>query len=163
MKTITFETAFNRTIGIEKGYSNDPNDPGGETNWGISKRAYPQLDIRNLTREDAKAIYLRDYWDKVRGIPDSVKFQMFDFAVNSGIGNAIRCLQSACNVVPDGIWGTISEGVALTVPESDLLMLVIAERLAFMAKTTAWKNGMASGLANRIVQDLRYAAQDNEV
>ena len=47
---------------VEGEYSNDPNDPGGETKWGISKRAYPDLDIRNLTKADALAIYFRDYW-----------------------------------------------------------------------------------------------------
>ncbi|WP_425526518.1 glycosyl hydrolase 108 family protein [Xanthomonas oryzae] len=46
----------------EGGYVNDPRDPGGETQWGISKRAYPELNIRALTRDQAIEIYRRDYW-----------------------------------------------------------------------------------------------------
>lgn len=164
MIRITFEIAVNRTLGHEGNYVNDPNDPGGETNWGISKRSYPQLDIRNLTREDAVAIYLRDFWEPLdKTVPASVKFQLFDFAVNSGIGNAIRALQRACNVVPDGHWGPISSAAAGYISESDLLMLCLAERLDFMRKTQAWKNGLHSGLAGRVANNLRFAAQDNEV
>jgi lysozyme family protein len=162
-KKIDFYTSVERALGHEGQYSNDPDDPGGETNWGISKRSYPSLDIRNLTREDAIAIYKRDYWETVEGVPDSVKFQLFDFAINSGIGNTIRALQRACDVVPDGKWGIFSKAAAETISESDLLMLVLAERLDFMRKTQAWKNGLASGLAGRVAQNLRFAAQDNEV
>ena len=89
---MNFDTAFDRLMGNEGGYSNELNDPGGETKWGISKRSYPDLDIKNLTREQAKAIYLRDFW--IRGamdqLPPAVAFQVFDFAVNSGIETAIR-------------------------------------------------------------------------
>ena len=57
-----FDRAFRFLIGEEGGYVNDPADPGGETKFGISKRAYPQLDIKSLTLDQAKAIYRRDYW-----------------------------------------------------------------------------------------------------
>lgn len=164
-KQITFDIAFDRLIGHEGGYVNDPADPGGETKWGISKRSYPQLDISSLTREDAKVIYRRDFWEPLKdsAVPSSVMFQLFDFAVNSGIGNAIRALQRACNVADDGHWGPISKAAVGYISESDLLMLSLAERLDFMRKTKAWKNGLHGGLAARVANNLRYAAQDNEV
>ena len=162
MKIINFDVAFDRLISHEGGYVDDPDDPGGETNWGISKRSYPQLDIRNLTREDAKVIYKRDFWLKIRGLPESVIFQLFDFAVNSGIGNAIRSVQRAINVADDGHWGPHSQSVAATLSESDLLMRLIAERLRFMVKLKNWKNH-GGGWANRMAQNLYYAAEDNEV
>lgn len=85
-----FDAAFSIVIGEEGGYVNDPHDPGGETKFGISKRAYPNLDIKNLTLEDAKAIYKRDYWD-VMGC-DALSWEMaliaFDAAVNQGVGAA---------------------------------------------------------------------------
>ena len=75
--------------------SSDPRDPGGETNWGISKRSYPQLDIKALTRDDARAIYRRDFWAAVGNAHPAISFQVFDFSVNSGIGTALRKLQQA--------------------------------------------------------------------
>jgi lysozyme family protein len=59
---MTFDEAFDVLIGHEGGYVNHPGDPGGETKFGISKRAYPALDIKALTLGQAKAIYRRDYW-----------------------------------------------------------------------------------------------------
>ena len=53
-----FKLAIPRVITNEGGYVNDPDDPGGETKYGISKRSYPALDIKNLTVEQATAIYL---------------------------------------------------------------------------------------------------------
>ncbi len=162
-RTITFNEAFERLIGHEGGYVNDPNDPGGETNWGISKRSYPSVDIRNLTREGAKEIYRRDFWECVQGVPSSVKFQVFDAAVNSGISAAIRMLQRAVGVADDGLWGPYSEGTANTMAESDLLMLFIAERAEFFTKLKNWPHHGKGWIRTRIVGNLRYAARDNEV
>lgn len=83
-----FEPAFAIVIGIEAGYVNNPRDPGGETKFGISKRAYPNEDIQNLTLERARELYRRDYWDKC-GL-DALSWEMalieFDAAVNQGPG-----------------------------------------------------------------------------
>lgn len=163
MNKITFDIAFDRLIGHEGGYVNDPNDPGGETNWGISKRSYPQLDIRNLARNDAKSIYYRDFWGIVQGIPDSIKFQVFDAAVNHGINTAIRMLQRAIGVADDGKWGVFSRGVAETKAESDILMLFIAERAEYFTKLKNWPDHGKGWIRKRICDNLRYAAQDNEV
>lgn len=92
---------------IEGGYVNDPRDPGGETNFGISKRAYPDLDIKGLTEDDARAIYKRDYWDTVRGdsLPPMIAVAVFDAAVNQGRDPAVRLLQRAAGVEADGKLG----------------------------------------------------------
>lgn len=163
MNQITFEISFDRLIGHEGGYVNDPTDPGGETNWGISKRSYPLLDIRNLTREDAKLIYYRDFWGAVTGIKNSIKFQVFDAAVNHGIGAAIRMLQRAIGVADDGHWGPISTGVANTLSDSDVLMLFIAERADYFTKLANWPTAGKGWIRKRICDNLRFAAQDNEV
>ena len=94
---MNFDTAFERLIGNEGRYVNDPRDPGQETNFGISKRSYPNVDIAKLTREGAKAIYLKDFWLIIDADP-AIKFQVFDFAVNSGVQTAIRKLQAAIGV-----------------------------------------------------------------
>jgi lysozyme family protein len=95
-----FEKAFNKLIKIEGKYVNDPDDPGGETNYGISKRSYPNLDIRSLTKDDAKRIYLKDFWS-VLGChqiqSDILASQLFDFGVNAGTETAARMLQTILN------------------------------------------------------------------
>jgi len=85
-----FERAFRVLVGEEGGYVNDPADPGGETKYGISKRAYPAIDIRNLTLDQAKAIYRRDYWDPLQldRRPWGPALVLFDCAVNQGVGRA---------------------------------------------------------------------------
>lgn len=107
-----FTYAIEKTLKHEGGYVNNPNDSGGETHWGITKRSYPDLDIKNLTRDQAIEIYRRDFWrpiyNKITGI--SVAAKVFDMAVNMGHVSAHRCVQRACvqngcNVATDGAFG----------------------------------------------------------
>lgn len=157
-----FDTAFSRLIGHEGGYVNNPKDPGGETNWGISKRAYPHLNIKKLTREDAKAIYKRDFWSRVNGdkLHDGVAYQLFDFAVNSGAETAVRYFQRALGVADDGDWGPESQKAADKMSESDQIMRLCAERLEFMTKLKNWDNA-SRGWSRRIAANLKYGAEDN--
>lgn len=85
---LTFQTALTQVLKSEGGYVNDPTDPGGETNLGISKRAYPDLDIAALTPETVAPIYKRDYWDRIAGdsLPSPLNYIAFDCAVNQGVG-----------------------------------------------------------------------------
>jgi lysozyme family protein len=158
---LTFDDAFDRLLGHEGRYVNNPKDPGGETNWGISKRSYPHLNIKALTREHAKAIYKRDFWDRVHAdkLPDGVAFQLFDFAVNSGIETAVRYLQRTVGVADDGHWGKISQAAAEAMSEHDMIMLLNAERLDFMTRLKNWPNA-SRGWARRIATNLRYGARD---
>lgn len=159
---MTFDETFDRLLGHEGGYSNDPHDPGGETNWGISKRSYPHVDIKNLSRDGARAIYLRDFWDRIHGndLYDGVAFQTFDFAVNSGIDTAVRYLQRAIGVADDGHWGPISTAAARDMTETDTIMMLSAERLDFMTRLSNWPNA-SRGWARRIANNLRYGATDS--
>ena len=157
---MNFDEAFTRLLGHEGRYSNNPKDPGGETNWGISKRTYPDIDIKALTQDGAKAIYLRDFWTPLDEAPGAVRFQAFDFAVNSGISTAIRKLQLAIGVADDGHWGPLSARQLNCMELSDVLMLYLAERLDFMRKLSTWQS-FSGGWAGRIANNLRYAAKDN--
>ena len=84
----------------EGGYVNDPKDPGGETKWGISKRAYPNLDIKNLSAEDATRIYSRDYWDVCNC--DNLDYPLctvvFDSGVVDGPVRAIQWLKASKDI-----------------------------------------------------------------
>jgi len=79
----------------EGGYVNDPDDLGGETKYGISKRAFPQLDIKNLTKDEAIEIYIRDYWHKLNcdELEYGLDIAVFDVAVNMGTGRAEQFLE----------------------------------------------------------------------
>lgn len=104
-----FEKCFEILIGHEGGYVNDPLDPGGETKFGISKRSYPNEDIKNLTIERAKEIYKRDFWDKInldKINSFDVCLSIFDFAVNAGSATAAKLAQRTVGVDDDGIIGS---------------------------------------------------------
>lgn len=92
---MSFEDAFKFVIGEEGGYVNNASDPGGETKYGISKRAYPNEDIANLTIERAKQIYRSDYWDALAldGRPYGAALCVFDCGCNEGLSRA-KYLQS---------------------------------------------------------------------
>src|SRR4030043_1081564 len=85
-----FDRGFEIVIGLEGGYSDNPADPGGETKYGISKRSFPDLDIANLTLEQAKEIYLVEYWGKAGcdELVSPLNIYLFDAAVNIGVGTA---------------------------------------------------------------------------
>lgn len=112
--TKAFLDAFKVVIGHEGGYVNDPNDRGGETKYGISKRSYPNKDIANLTLEDAKAIYYVDFWHQLRldEVTDyQIALEIFDTAVNCGVNTAVIIAQKALSFLgtktaTDGIIGS---------------------------------------------------------
>jgi lysozyme family protein len=158
---MTFDVVFERVMGHEGGYVNDPDDPGQETRFGISKRSYPLLDIATLTREDAKEIYRVDFWQRVHGedLVDGVAFQVFDFAVNSGVETAIRYLQRALGIADDGHWGPVSQAAAAAMAEPDIILRLTGERLDYMTRLKNWPVH-GRGWARRIAQNLRYGADD---
>tara|TARA_Y100000310_G_C20250467_1_gene608854 strand:+ start:104 stop:595 length:492 start_codon:yes stop_codon:yes gene_type:complete len=100
---MTYPSAFEKAMKVlfkhEGGYVDDPDDAGGETNFGISKRAYPDINIRGLTKEKAKEIYWKDYWQKGRCdyIPTFLAPIHFDMCVNMGIKAAVKVLQITAN------------------------------------------------------------------
>ncbi|MGE4334547.1 MAG: glycoside hydrolase family 108 protein [Pigmentiphaga sp.] len=100
-----FEAAICHTLQWEGEYVDDPHDSGGETNYGISRKAYPDLDIKALTLDQAREIYRRDYWDAV-GLGmirhKRLAVKVFDLGVNVGPKRAVRWLQTAYNLVAQG-------------------------------------------------------------
>jgi len=95
----TFNDIIEKVLKHEGGYVNDPKDLGGETKFGITKRFYPDIDIKNLTKEEAKEIYKNDYWDKnrVESLPEELWYIFFDMCINMGRGTAVKILQRAAN------------------------------------------------------------------
>ena len=92
-----FNEIIEKVLEHEGGYVNDPKDLGGETKYGITKRFYPDIDIKNLTIEQATDIYKSDYWDKnkVESLPQNLWHIYFDMCVNMGKRTAVKVLQRA--------------------------------------------------------------------
>lgn len=159
---IDYDEAIDRILAHEGGYVNNPADPGGETQWGIAKRSYPTVNIKTLTREGAKAIYLRDFWTPVASkVSDSALcFQVLDAAVNHGIGNAIRFLQRAIGVADDGAFGPASVAALAARDPHDVHLLFMAERFEFWAKLKTFDT-FGRGWVRRGAQNLRFLAKDN--
>ena len=115
MPLIEFNDIIEVVLEHEGGYVNDPNDPGGETKFGIAKRSNPDVDIKNLTKEQAKGIYKTEYWDKnkVEQLPKHLRHIYFDMAVNMGRRRAGKIVQKAANnkghdLIVDGFLGPIT-------------------------------------------------------
>jgi lysozyme family protein len=102
-----FEDAIEILLKHEGGYVNHPKDPGGETNFGIAKRSYPDLNLKTLTKEEAVEIYRRDFWEKckIELLPPALRLIVFDCAVNQGPGVAVGLLQAAVGSKVDGVLG----------------------------------------------------------
>lgn len=156
-----FDRFIDRLLSHEGGYVNNPADPGGETKFGISKRSYPKVNIRRLTREQAVAIYRRDFWERSRAddLAPALGFQLLDAAVNSGIDQATRWLQRAVGVADDGIIGPVTLGALRVSDPADVIARFNAERLEFMTRLSGWQS-FGRGWARRIAQNLRYSADD---
>jgi lysozyme family protein len=150
-----FDQAFEKLIGHEGGYVNNPADPGGETKFGISKRSYPDTNMKDLTMDQAKAIYYKDFWCAAGcvQVPESIAFDLFDMTVNSGLERAVKTLQRAAGAAEDGVLGPMTLKAAASVPGSVLAARFNGVRLAFMASLPNWPT-FSRGWALRIADNL---------
>lgn len=144
---MNFEQAFQTLIGHEGDYlspdaARRQGDPGGETRYGISKAAYPGEDIANMTKERAASIYRRDYWGPAGcdAVPEPLKFDLFDMAVNSGVRAAIKALQKAAGEVEDGVLGPRTLQSVQSIPPDRLRLRFSAARRLLWANLKTWPN-----------------------
>lgn len=155
---MNFDAAFDRLLGHEGGYSNHPSDPGGETMWGVTKRVAQANGysgpMRGLPRDTAKQIYRRFYWEAVKAdqLPEEVRFDVFDGAVNSGVSQSAKWLQRAAGVDDDGIIGPKTIAAAAAVGPA-IAGKYNGHRLRFMADLGTFKD-FGRGWARRISSNL---------
>lgn len=137
-------------IDIEGGYDNDPRDPGGETKYGISKRSYPNEDIKNLTKERAYEIYLEDFWNKVQAdkLPFPLNLLVTDFAVNSGPSRAVKVLQMVVKTTQDGVIGPKTIAAVKASNLEDLCVNYMTAREFFLL--SLGKSHYIKGWTNRL-------------
>ena len=141
---MTFDEAVAIIIAHEGGatITDDPDDPGGLTKYGISQRAHPGVDIRGLTYERAAAIYRRDYWDRLRcgELPAGLDLAVFDGGVNQGVGFAAKALQRDAGARPDGVIGPLTLAAVRRRSPPDLLTDFMARRMKrYAGLPHAWK------------------------
>lgn len=170
---MNFDTAFSRLIGHEGSFSDDPKDPGNwtggrvnvgklvGTKFGIAANTYGDIDIPNLTLEQAKAIYYRDWWLKAGAdqIDGAIVYQLWDFAVNAGMGTAKRALQRAVKAADDGHVGPATIQAIRAMSTTDVLMRFAAQRLRHYTSLSTWGT-YGKGWTNRVAGNLDFAAED---
>lgn len=162
---MNFDLAFDRLIGNEGKYSNNPADPGGETMWGVTKRVALEFgytgDMKALPRETAKVIARKGYWDRAHcdEYDPAIGFQVLDSCFNNGYGNGVRFLQRAANVVDDGAMGPVTIKAVAAKSVTDILMRFIAYRQLFETKISTWPT-FGKGWAVRNANDLLFGAED---
>ncbi len=170
-----FYKSFERVIGHEGGYTDDPNDRGnwtsgkvgeGElkgTKFGISAMSYPNLDIKNLTLDEAQTIYFNDFWVKngIDQLPKAMQYQMFDASINHGFRNATKMLQRAVDVADDGIIGKNTMKAVGQYDQLNLVLLFNNERLKFYTEIRTWSQ-YGKGWARRVANNLKLGSEDAE-
>jgi lysozyme family protein len=137
-----FDRCVAVTLAYEGGFVDNPADPGGATNFGITLRTLEAFlgepvtvdDVRNMTVDTATAIYGANYWNAMRcsALPPGVDMALFDFGVNSGIGRAVRTLQRIVSVAQDGSVGPATIGAVQEWRPADLVTSLCSARLAFL-------------------------------
>jgi lysozyme family protein len=172
-----FLECFERLVGIEGKFTKNPKDPGNwtggrvnvgvlkGTKYGLSAATYPHLDIENTTLEEAKEIYFLDWWVKFGAdyLPKAMIYQMWQFAINAGKGNARRCLQRAVRVADDGKVGEKTIAAVKATEQCDLLMRFNGACIRHYVSLNLFgpHEGMGRGWMNRVADNLDFASQDN--
>ena len=136
-----WQKSLNLVLQSEGGYSDDPKDPGGRTNLGVTQsvweswvgRASNEKEMRNLSIEDVTPLYKRKYWDACDCdlLPDGLDYLVFDFAVNAGVGRSVKTLQSCVDATMDGQIGKNTLGAVSTFPVEVLIFKFSDEKVRF--------------------------------
>ena len=160
-----FEKALDIVLRHEGGYVNHPQDPGGETNFGVTKRVAQAAgydgDMRSIPMDLVRSIYRERYWDKVRGDALSwpVAMVTFDAAVNSGVHRASQWLQRACGSAPDGVIGPMTISAVSAKNPREIARDVCSIRLGFLQTLKTWPT-FGRGWSRRVQETLQHALED---
>ncbi len=158
-----FERAFDELLGHEGGYSFNPNDPGGETMYGVTARVALKNGytgpMRNLPREKAAEIYRALYWDACQcgAMQEGIRYAVFDAAVNSGVSQSIKWLQRALDIGEDGSPGSLTITCANREPAAETVSRAVGYRLEMLTSLPTW-GAFGRGWARRLAKILQMAS-----
>ena len=154
-----WKQAFDLMLKSEGGYVHHPSDPGGRTNLGVTQatwenwvgRGSDEAEMRGLTPEKVEPMYKKKFWDAVRGdeLPMGLDYLMFDFAVNAGAGRAIKTLQTAVGVTPDGGFGPMTMAAVQAVDPNELIERFSQAKEDFYRSLTTFAT-FGKGWLNRV-------------
>ena len=154
-----WQKSFELMLKSEGGFVNHPSDPGGMTNLGVTKatweswvvREVDEAEMRGLTADKVEPLYKERYFDAVRGdeLPTGLDYLMFDFAVNAGAGRAIKILQAAVGVTPDGGFGPITMAAVQAVDPNELIERFSQAKEDFYRSLTTFST-FGKGWLNRV-------------
>jgi len=169
-----FEHCLTHILRHEGGYVDNPKDPGGATNFGITRKTLarwrqvspwwklPKSQVRTIKHREVSAIYRSLYWDRCRSsiMPKGLDYALFDFAVNSGPSRAIRHLQTVLGVMQDGIVGPITlnaiESFVVSKGSGELIKKLTNQRMGFLRRLTGFKT-FGRGWTKRVAAVRRVA------
>lgn len=164
-----FTDAFNALIGNEGGYVNNPNDPGGETMWGVTKRVALANgytgQMKDLPRATAMLIAKKAYWDVIQGdqFDPNIAFQLFDAAYNHGVKTPSVWLQKSAGLTGDDVDGSIGRQTIAAVtafPWYQIVFRFNSQRAMFYTSTGTWAT-FGKGWTNRIANNLSIAGEQS--
>jgi lysozyme family protein len=160
--TDRFDICLAFTLREEGGYVDDPSDPGGATNMGITLATYRQwsddpnlgdVQVKDMTPKTARAIYRSLYWNPLRAdaLPPGVDLSVFDMGVNAGIWRSARLLQQALGFPGDEVDGSIGPETLAAAGRFDERSLVngLADRQAAFYRSLADFPIFGAGWLNR--------------
>ena len=156
-----WDDSFAAVLVHEGGYVNDPRDPGGRTNLGVTQRAWEgyvgksvdEAFMRKLTPEVVKPFYKAMYWDKIKGdqLPAGVDYAAYDLAVNSGTGRAAKFLQTIAGVTADGVLGPKSMGAIRECDPEQMVDALCDMRLDFLKRLPTFET-FGKGWSRRVAE-----------
>ena len=145
-----FERALAIVLRHEGGFVNHPNDPGGMTNNGITKKVYDaymekvttEQEMRDMPENHVAEIYRKQYWDRVNAdsLASGLDLSVFDWAVNSGCGRAVKALQKCVGVKQDGGLGPITLKSVNEHDAEELIEMMSVERETFYRKLKTFEH-----------------------
>ena len=169
MSANNFGKCLAMVLAHEGGFVNDPDDPGGATNKGVTQAVYDNwrkvqrrnpASVKDISVNEIAGIYKMLYWDRVRGdeLPSGLDYAVFDFAVNSGVIRAASFLQAIVGVNTDGVIG-MQTFLALNQRKvEDVIVALCGKRQGFLEKLKIfWKFG--KGWTSRITEVKAVALQ----
>ena len=152
----------------EGGYVDHPDDPGGETNHGVTRAVYEQHvgrqvmdgEMKSLVQEDVYPIYEEEYWNRAHcdDLPSGVDWSVFDWGVNSGMGRAAKALQRVVGATADGAIGPMTVKATHAIKPHDVIVKMHSVRQEFYESLSTFKT-FGRGWSRRNEETLEAALE----